>query len=599
MRPSATRNPGPRPGTARTWRVLAPLAAVLATALATPPSMAQAGHRHLSPMVATEIRGRLEALGPDWTVGDVRVSSGSVQVQLLPREGRDAVTLRIVPAAGGCDGTTAGEWCLPAANDPLPEGLAARLQEALAVPVPELPHGTVAGTPAPPGPPAWRASAGQWTWAAGLVALPLLAGFLGGRAARRGLARAGRGTRIALMVPAALLPLASLAIVPFGLWDLVMLALCWTGGFACGAACPAARRLTPAALCVLLTLVLLEGLARYALPAAPATQPAPGSPILQPGTAGRMQEEACALLDPDAHPDVLASRFAGVAPDERVVVHLGDSMIYPLGVAPGETLPALLDRSSTGTRHVSAAAMRTGPAFHLKVLRRCLQLVKPALVVLHLCLTNDWDDRYATWECCDGGTLLDVDAEGRVVDRCPAPVPVDSAGLQHRLRNSPAAFPLRVAGTFSVLARHLQGLLARWSDRGLSPAPGDDLHQWNTAVLKAIRDELATRRIPLVVVLAPHRPDFSAAAAGGDATGGTRPSYQAILHDLGIPFLDAREPFSQAARYGLVDRMFLPWGPDEIHLGAEGHRLEADWLRDLLKAFLARPPADVGTAPAP
>ncbi len=577
-------------------RFLAPLLFLVAPLLQALPSRAAEPGWMLAPGAAPIVLHHLAPLAPDWRIDSVDVSPSRAHVRLcLSQDTGTCETVSLQSPLPSCEGEVAGPWCVRFLTPDAPPALRDRLRAALSrdgLPAPFVPRDSVetippAGSPEDGGPCRYEA------WIALLMVLvPLLLGFTAGAVSRLGFARWRLGVRIAGSAAVVGLVLAVLAILPMGLWDRLMVVALAAAGFAFRAPRLPGRarlqRILGVAAATVATLLMLEGLCRWFLPAGPAVQPPPPTPFIPPVDQGP-DGEACAILHPDSFPETLRDRMAGIPPGQPVVLHLGDSMIYWLGIDPGDSLPAVMDRLSSGPRHASAAAMRTGPAFDLLVARRWVERMPVRLVVLHLCLYNDWDDPVQTWTCCGDGPVLDFAEDGTPLDRCPRPESATPNPVAWLLRETPPPYVAAATAAYSEFSRHLVAAFTRLSDSfSQRYRPVQPKESWHRGILKALRDDLAARGIPLVVVLAPHRQELQP-AGGPDPAAWARRSFQEILASLHLPVLDARGRFQQAAREGRLDRMFLPWGPRESHLSTEGHRFEAEWLNVALQPFLDRP----------
>lgn len=151
------------------------------------------------------------------------------------------------------------------------------------------------------------------------------------------------------------------------------------------------------------------------------------------------------------------------------------------------------------------------------------------------------------------------------------------------LAHSPPPYLLREAGGISVLAqRTALGLLALRS-RVMAEARGDEVAwQHLERILRAFRDELATRRIGLVVVVLPQRAALEAFAPSVTEGFATRTRMVAMTRGLGIPALDPWDLFAASVRREGSARWFARAMPHDLHFSAEGHALLARWLDERL-----------------
>jgi len=433
-----------------------------------------------------------------------------------------------------------------------------------------------------------------WLWllALGLLLLPFFVGYYSVRAwSKASVGYFGRKwPHRLLLVAISLVCAVAILLLPGGLWDtlaaLVVLAL---GGIraAVGFNRKCWPRLDAMVLgAVLLTLVLLEIGARTVLPFPPVF---PDIRLAKLATTAPFttDQEACTLLYPDSYPSAFAERAASAEEGKRLVLHLGDSMVYWWGgVKPEESTIGVLNRLDENVSHVSAAVAGTGPEYHLLIARRWLQRLHPDLVVLHICLTNDVAELGRAWPCCDDLPLLVKTPDGPKA-RCEVPRNSDDWGflLQEAINKSPPPFLVRVATDVSLFARHLGNIfikissMAHRTDTG--PVYSNNIESF-LELVRVLRDELRTKGIPLVVVLTPYRSALDHNMPHRDKKEQQLREMQQAIESLSIPVLNAQERFAQAAREPGFEELFLNDISFDIHLSIQGHNMEAHWLYENL-----------------
>jgi len=315
----------------------------------------------------------------------------------------------------------------------------------------------------------------------------------------------------------------------------------------------------------------LEGAARVLLPAPPVVEhealalwgPASPRPDGLPVGPHALRVH-CALHAEIGQCKAGILRMESPPQDKPWVLHLGDSMVYGLGVGSGETLPARLAARDPAVGQVNAGVPGTSIDVQLAVLQRVLALQAPNLVVLHIMPGNDLDEVEAPVESCDGQPPFWL--EGTIPrPRCATPLwarrPWGRMVLESRL-------PLPIAATMdaSWAARDL-AQLQRWlltpSASHDPPLPAKALiyGQYLDALVARLRDA----SIPLRVVVMPQRP-------GHDADFATRRRAQlvAVLLAADLPFIDLQAPVDGWLRTQGETQVFVDRPPGDIHLNAEG-----------------------------
>jgi lysophospholipase L1-like esterase len=267
---------------------------------------------------------------------------------------------------------------------------------------------------------------------------------------------------------------------------------------------------------------------------------------------------------------------------ERLVLHIGDSMVYGTGVGPEERFTHLLESAGAGTRHLNGGFPGTGPDHHLQVLRAWLPLLKPDALVLYLYPGNDLLDLDRPYACCDHGPLLDAGLK----TRCPTPR--WSFPLRALLARSPPPYPLRAASSHLVIAAHLSAAFSRvvsLLEPHLGEAAGgaEEEQAWARygGILSAVRELAAERDLPLSAVLLPTRVALEPGAAPSHAQGVAERMAQ-VARQESLRLLDARDWIAPLAREGSYGHLFGDGVRWDEHLSAEGHRSLAAWLAERL-----------------
>ncbi|MFN8643458.1 MAG: hypothetical protein U0802_18015 [Candidatus Binatia bacterium] len=257
----------------------------------------------------------------------------------------------------------------------------------------------------------------------------------------------------------------------------------------------------------------------------------------------------------------------------RRELHVGDSMVFGLGVDRGDTFTAALAALEPTTEHVNAGIPGLAPDAYLVILQAWAARQHFDVVTMYLFEGNDLRDLDAPFPCCGFAALLAYDGAA-ARQRCPTPVAadLDRAGLEWLRYNSPPPYLLRALSDDSAAAAYLGALLVDAGHRHslTSTAAPEERLQHLGAILRTARDELAARGTVFRVVLLPGRVD---AAEERDAAG-ELDQMIAVARELGIPALDLT-PVLRAALQAGRDLFVRPFDP---HFSRDGHRLVAEWL---------------------
>lgn len=438
------------------------------------------------------------------------------------------------------------------------------------------------------------------------VLLPLLLGLVAAIALRSRVrsAVARRGTGLLLIVgPLGLALFAVPRLDDWSFWDVLGVACALTAGAALGLSQRAtdglqgeARGWMRALGWLAFGLLLSEGLARVALPAAPSVPPPRLARLRVPVT---NRDPPCNLIY--ASDDDVRARLSG-PPGRSTVLHVGDSMVAGVGVGPGESFVDRLAAAQPGLRHVNLGASGAGPEAYALTLARFTERQPARLAIVYLFAGNDLADLNARFLCCSEGGLLRPES-GRLVPRC-AHARWNIPRSAH-LATSPPPFVLRALAGVSRVAGHLLTLTVRAQQqafqRGLGDVsgrndPASRTPRWSFlgGVVRQVRDEARARRTPLLVVVLPSRPtierslgrtpvgnDYWVDLSRGEA--GQR-QIVATVREAGVDVLDAWDPVRAIAAREGVEATFARQYPGDVHLSALGHERFAPWLAEALGA---------------
>jgi hypothetical protein len=428
------------------------------------------------------------------------------------------------------------------------------------------------------------------------IAVPLLLGAGLGAGVRRVYRRGLRGVAfvlLGLVIPSAAVVVLLAHYPVIGCWDAVFEGVLFGVGVVIGghAALAESQRIWSIGLGTLAGLVLLEVGARAFL-APPPRFPSSAGVHLWLADSIRASREtmswdmrsrdlACGVVygedyrgildDPDGTDVNVPARYTPRPDAQRRELHVGDSMVFGLGVERGETFTAALGALEPSTEHVNAGIPGLAPDAYLAVLEAWIARQGFDVVTMYIFDANDVRDLDGPYPCCGFAPLLAYDGPAARL-RCPTPTPIDmgSAGFEWLRYNSPPPYAVRALVDYSAAAAYLAAALVdaghRYSLTSTS-TPAERMQHLGV-ILRTARDELARRGTAFRVVILPGHVD-----ASGDASG-EHGQIVAEARRLGIPVLDA----TPVLRAALLDHRDLFVRPFDPHFNRDGHRLIATWL---------------------
>jgi len=433
-----------------------------------------------------------------------------------------------------------------------------------------------------------------------LIGVPTLFGWIVGWAMRPVLQPLSSPWRwfvaiLVALVPLALaLPVAS-AIPAIGSWDVLMvfgwIALSMTLSATHD---PATHSSAAMVVIPLLTLLMLEGTARWALPT-PTT-------IYPPAREARLvvsfsvRDPPCDAIFPETT-GFIEGRSLDAGDGIVKVVHVGDSMVWGNGVSREEGFVSLLGGLQPGVAHINSGTPAAGLEGHLLVAGHWIEQSRPDLVVVYAFIGNDLHDIDRAYPCCGMGPLMDWQGP-QPTPRCDRLEWTFPTGVL--LSGSPPPYPLRVATGWSAFAAHAtmgfdninRWILARQlfnvNFAATKDLPMEERLAKVDRILTALRDRFAKDGIPLVLVVLPYRETLARAQglepAANDVWGtleNGRAGHNRVVdtaHGLGIDVLDSWPLLAAAIERDGVDKWFARDYPGDVHFSAEGHALLAEWL---------------------
>ncbi len=435
-----------------------------------------------------------------------------------------------------------------------------------------------------------------WLLAASTCVLPFVAGRrLGGFVHARPWSPWRRA--LGIVVPASL-ALASLALpaprVWFSVYDHALMAALFALGLLL-AERPGRPRLIgrQAILPTLVVLVIGGSLVEWQARRMPGAPQDPGDPAEMHLVFRREGRDIrCRAIFPGAYDyDLLQDRWRnlGPTPGRRRVLHVGDSMLTSFR---GDPFTAVLDGLRPGEVHMNLGMGGAAPDAYRLMLRHWLDRTHPDEVVVHIFLGNDLNE-YPEYQCCEGGPLVAFTPAGTMTPRCDSPRwNVDS---ESRWRLGPSPYALRLLGHYSNAAARVVERMERSMRAGVAPTTVSGSFGWGPMrtrlrtelFFRAIRDEVAARRVPLTLSLLPARWTLESDDAN-DPVNLMHAEALEAAHALDIRIVDPWDVFLPAARNPAPDLWFSPENHRDPHLGNAGHRLYARWLNE--HAFTPRAP---------
>jgi hypothetical protein len=578
-------------------------------------AVAGGGERVLPPGAEAIVKRALERAAPRLRLFSANIEADHAVLIVCAEE--KCYGVRLDDPEKGCSEPPAGPFCLhfyeplmPAEHrDALSRAFAAEDPRAAWVPIGESPpSGSTEGTEPHP---RRRAPRPAITMLA-LCGAPIGLGLLLGALARRVLGQPLTSTAAAVaavVVPTAAGALATLGQMRVGIYDLMLAGALLGLGFLVVAyralAGQNAKRLGFA--CGSLAIALLAGevvVRRVAPPPPPINAEEAHRLFLDPheadlaftrfdrwGDAAPLNAALQAALYPDAGARFYAERGATAAAASRRVLHLGDSMVFGLGVERAEAFPALLEALEPGVAHVNSGLPSLAPDAHWMLLHRWLARVPFDVVVLHFFTGNDVKEMDSSYPFCGDGPLLDYDSVPPS-ERCPAPIGARFAHgrLAWMLQHSPPPFVLREAAGRSAVAAHATAAFIALRGRALHSRPPEQ-EAWAhiEAILTGFRDELAARRVRLVVDVLPLRDALEAFDPTLTEAYAARARMIEIAQRLGVEVLDPWSDLQEAVKRDGSEHWFATAIPHDLHFGPEGHAFMARWLHAHARLHLDLP----------
>jgi len=438
-----------------------------------------------------------------------------------------------------------------------------------------------------------------------LVALPLGLGALLGAGVRRLRGRRFEGalTAIACVVlPAAAVFAAGVRFALVGLWDSAVEAVLFGIGVAWGAHRAVADGIPVLAFGTAFALTLLELLARLFLPPPPAFPVGAGVHLL---LADALRIDAmtshpwdtlskdivCAVTYGDEYRriyDFPATERDIVTPEtftpragaRRLVLHVGDSITFGVGLPRDQTFTAELERLEPGVEHVNAGIPGTAPDAYFAVLGRWLATRHVDVVVMHVYEGNDLDGLDSRFPCCGWQPLLSYD-DGSAALRCAHGTSPDfaRAGFTWLRYHNPPPYLLRASIGTSVAAAHVAAAMTQ-EPYFLADQPLETRLAHLEAIFRSAADTLRARGIPFMVDVVPTRSWLE----DGLEWQHYGPRIVEVARRVGVDVVDGSAMFRDAAGRG--QKLFFENG--DIHFNASGHRLWAHWLHDALPSAAQR-----------
>ena len=450
-----------------------------------------------------------------------------------------------------------------------------------------------------------------WAVVTALVVLPLLAGVL----LRVGLARLGGAARavavLVLLAPAGL----AVALVEPCTLRLTVDDAAWMGLLAALGALLARGGRLPSPVGALKVLVAIAfvlcglelGCRLLLPPIRPPTFPVTG-PLLLPADRGPTfglqfvgfgdgaLARACSLAYPDLAPAEYRARQDAAPRCPVHLLHVGDSLVEAAQVGGPTGTQAFVARLAEllpGTSHVNGGVAGTGTDLQALLLSEWTHRERYDGVVLYVFPLNDLRFLGNRYPCCDGRTVL-ASREGDAAPRC-GPGHLPGCWAQW-LGGGAGPYVVRATTPHLALARAInQRLQAKRLAAGTEVLEPSVAWQSLEAVLQMTRDATRAQGLPLAVVLLPERSllDRSAATCPGCQDWSTRfqearQRLQDVAARLGLEVWDPTDALMERARTEDAQAWFVPtprFAPDDVHFGARGHEIVAEWLAERLRTW--------------
>ncbi len=540
----------------------------------------------LPPAAGERLGAAFDKLAPNWGLKSAAVGENHVLASLCDKQ--QCYDVQFEEPQADCAGLSLAAWCI-GFDDTSPNSLRIAIEAEFGSHRPAdfwlVPEADAGGHGIAEEPP--PSAIFPVLLALSLLLLPIPLGWALGVGLRRFKERrvaASWGGALMLLVP--LLPafFIPLNYLPVGFYDLLAIGLLIgiglvAGGHRWGRTIVLREALLVAG-ALMVALVIVEVVVRLALPA-PAAFPPPteASFRLVATGANGVGGQACKGLFPERFPELVQER-SGVVGRTGQVLHVGDSMVEGVGVEPGERFVSRLNQLDARAAHINVGFAGTGPEYYYLATRRWQTLSKSGAVVWYLYLFNDIDGGLQEpYGCCGGSTLLAY-GEDQFEERCPA---WKVGAPDNRFQNSPAPYPLRVATAYFRTAGHLVQLhnrLVQVSPRGAVPL-AESLRRTGLVLRKAVR-ELGEQGVGFTVVLLPYRGVLEGESVEQQRISPMRSGVLEICEQHGIRCLDGTAPFARLVESGDVESAFINEPVWDYHFSAEGHRIVAEWLVEVL-----------------
>lgn len=575
------------------------LLCLVAPAHATPPPPGPPPDEVLPPEAATVLSAAFDQLAPAWIADPVALNRDHVQATLCPAgQPQACLHVRLGAPEKPCANPTIGPFCPIFGEPATPPELLAQLQRALGPLRRESvwmrPAGSAPGMAPRPRPVPPR----LWPQVIALVLAPLLLGALVGwrmRVRRPGRSRTAAAAALWLVLPVLVLTVGVAWFPLVGLWDVWQTALLFgLAGLMVDHAWFAPRFSVPVfAGTLLLGMAGLEVVARTSFGHPPAVdrQRAPSlwlpkaleeMPDLQV-TQWSEREQVCrivfgndfeGMLDLDLlKTEVTLPATFRPRPVPRHTLHIGDSMVYGMGLERTQTVAAELSRLEPTVEHINAGIIGAGPDEYVALVDAWTERTAIDHVVVFLFEGNDLFDTNAPHPCTGGQSLMLHPPEGATQRPMTRYAGGRRSGLERLARLSPPPYLVRVLARDWVAGGWLAQLLTSWQQGDGMISAGDtrDMQKdYLRSDLRGIQRILKDRKIAWTVVILPSIPHLRLPERD-------RPiavMREELGKQLGVRVLDAAPVL-----IALQDRGISPFfSPTDFHLSAAGHTALAEWL---------------------